>query len=192
MAVDPSEVRAALRSRLGPARAAHCERVAVTAVALARRHGLDAAAAELAGLLHDWYREYGAAEILAEARACGVVAADVPEEGIVPAVLHGPVAARLLPRQWPELAPAVLSAIDRHTTGDPGMTSFDCVVYVADLIEPGHRYPGVEALRALADRDVCAATLAAMDAGIVRLVQAGRRIDLRTVAARNALLARGR
>ncbi len=190
MAVEPAEVRAALRTRLGPGRAAHCERVADTAVALARHHGLDPAAAELAGLLHDWYRECGAGEILALARGCGVVAPDVPDEQIVPAVLHGPVAARRLPRRWPGLSQNVLDAIDRHTTGDAGMTAFDCLIYVADLIEPGHRYPGVEALRTLAQRDLYAATLAGMGAGIVRLVQSVRRIDLRTVAARNALLVR--
>ncbi len=190
MAVDPAEVRVALRSRLGRGRAAHCERVAAAAAALASHHGLDARAAELAGLLHDWYRECGAEEIVAVARACGVVAADAPEGGIVPDVLHGPVAARLLPARWPDLPPAVLAAIDRHTTGDPEMTEFDCLVYVADLIEPGHRYRGVEALRSLAQEDLWASTLAAMDAAIVRLVQLGRRIDPRTVAARNTLLAR--
>jgi nicotinate (nicotinamide) nucleotide adenylyltransferase len=188
----PDEVRQALRAQLSPPRAAHCERVAETAVRLARRHGLDPAAAELAGLLHDWYREVPAEEIIRLARSCGVLPADAEPEQVVPAALHGPVAARLLPQRWPGLPEQVLTAIDRHTTGDPQMTAFDLLLYVADLAEPGHAFPGVEQLRALAERDLAAAALAAMEATLEHLLRQGRAIDRRTVAARNALLARVR
>jgi ribosome-associated protein len=144
-----AEVRAAVRARLSPQRAAHSERVAGTAVDLAGRHGLDASAAELAGWLHDWCREVPAAEIVATARVLGLLDGRRAEQ-VVASVLHGPVAARTLPERWPDLPPAVLAAIDRHTTGDPEMTAFDCLVYVADLVEPAHAFAGVEELRALA------------------------------------------
>ncbi len=187
---DQAEVRGALWRQLRAGRAAHSERVAATAAALAGRHGLPAAAAELAGLLHDWYKEVPPAEILDLARGCGAFPAGLAPAQVVAEALHGPVAARLLPRRWPDLPPEVLTAVDRHTTGDPEMTAFDALLYVADLVEPAHAYPGVDALRAMAGSDLWGAVLAGMDQTLVHVLRRGRRIDARTVAARNALLYR--
>ena len=185
-----TEVRLAVGEHLSPGRAAHVGRVAAAAMQLADTHGLRRDWAELAGLLHDWYREVPFPEIVSLARACGAVPAGVAEAQIVPAALHGPVAARLLPQRWPDLPPEVLVAIDRHTTGDPEMTAFDCLLYVADLIEPGHTFAGVEGPRAAAARDLGEAARLGMEATIERLLHRGAPIDPRTVAARNALLAR--
>ncbi len=187
---DPREVRRAVEGRLSPDRAAHCVRVAAEAERLARVHGADAAEARLAGLLHDWCREEPADAILRDAQALGV---PLPrgEAQVVPAALHGPVAARLLPLRWPGLSLSVLAAIDRHTTGDPEMTDFDCLVFLADLLEPAHDFPGIDDLRAAAERDLRAACAEALTRALSRLLAQGRRIDARAVAARNALLARG-
>lgn len=185
-----SEIRAAVERQLSPPRLAHVVRVAETAVRLAARHGCEATSAELAGLLHDWYREVPDAEIVSLARACGVLGPGERLDQIVPAALHGPVAARLLPRRWPDLPPEVCSAIDRHTTGDPDMTLLDCLIFVADMVEPGHTYPGVQELRARAEIDLWGAALAGMTATMERLLGRGKVIDLRTVAARNVLLMR--
>ena len=183
------EIRRELRERLSPPRADHVLRVVDTAVRLAGLHGCDRAQAETAALLHDWYREVPDAEIVALARDCGALGPEERPDQVVPTALHGPVAARLLPRRWPELPAAVCAAIDRHTTGAPDMTLLDCLLYVADMVEPGHTYNGVEALRAAAEVDLRQAALAGMTATMQRLLQRGRAIDLRTVAARNALLA---
>lgn len=181
------EVRRAVAARLTPPRAEHSLRVAETAVRLADRHALDRRDAELAGLLHDWCRECPAGELLDQARALGVPLPPEPAQ-VVTAALHGPVAARLLPRRWPGLPARVLEAIDRHTTGDPAMTDFDCLILLADLLEPGHDFDGVADLRALAERDLRAACAEALTATLAHLLRTGRRIDARAVAARNALL----
>lgn len=187
---DAEELRRAVRGHLSAARAAHVQRVAATAVDLARLHGLRSDWAEIAGLLHDWYRETPSEEIVALARECGALPPGIAAEQIVPAALHGPVAARLLPGRWPDIPAEVLQAIDCHTTGDAAMTVFDCLLYVADMVEPGHAYAGVEALRAEASRDLRAAACAGMEATMERLLRRGLPVDLRTVPARNALLAR--
>ena len=187
---DRAQVEAAVMTQLSPERAAHVGRVAAEAVALARRFGADADAALWAGLLHDWCKEVPARELVALARATGVLSPDTSDADVLVGTLHGPVAARLLPQRWPELRSSVLAAIDRHTTGDVDMSDLDCVLYCADLIEPDRRFPGVDALRALAREDLWRATLAGMDATLRDLVDRGRRIDPRAVAARNAMLVR--
>jgi predicted HD superfamily hydrolase involved in NAD metabolism len=156
-----------LSGRLSPARFAHVCRVADTSERLARRHGVDPDRARLAGLYHDWAREMPAAELLGWAERLHLPSA------VAPAVLHGPVAARLLP-DLPGLDATVRQAIDRHTTGAPGMSQLDMVLFVADLIEPGRRFDGVEAIRALAETDLEGATLAALDATLSDLIRRGR------------------
>ncbi len=187
---EPGDVEAALDARLSGPRAAHCRGVAAAARDLAVRFDVDPRQAVLAGLLHDWYRETPAVDLLALARRCGVVAPGTPDAEVLAGTLHGPVAARLLPERWSDLEPAVLWAIDRHTTGDVDMADLDCVLFVGDMIEPGRSFPGVERLRAAATRDLRAATLAVMDATLGDLLARGRRIAPRALAARNSLLAR--
>lgn len=184
---DPAEVRLAVEARLSPERAAHCERVAETARRLAAQHGLDQEDAVLAGLLHDWCREDPPDALLAQARALAVPLPDDPAD-VVGAVLHGPVAARLLPWRWRGLPSAVLTAIDRHTTGDRAMTDFDCLVYLADMLEPAHDFPEALALRELAEHDLHLACLQGLTATLTHLLARGRPIACRAILARNALL----
>lgn len=44
----------------------------------------------------------------------------------------------------------VLKAIKYHTSGRPNMTLLEKIIYVADYIEPGRQFPGVEEVRELA------------------------------------------
>jgi predicted HD superfamily hydrolase involved in NAD metabolism len=168
--------RALLAERLSPARRAHSERVAAIAADLARRHGVDADKAALAGLLHDLCRELSEPELEAVAAAAGITAE-------VPAVLHGPVAAYLLQRDYGLADPEVLAAIDRHTTGDPEMTPLDAVVFVADLA--AHGFPD------LAQGDLWPAVLRALAIQLGYLLERRRPIDGRAIRTWNALLARG-
>lgn len=41
----------------------------------------------------------------------------------------------------------ILSAIRYHTTAKPGMNILEKIIYVADVIEVGRDYPGVDDLR---------------------------------------------
>lgn len=168
-----------LRERLSASRFAHSVRASRLAAEIARAHGLPEDRAALAGLLHDFAREMPEAEMAPIARELGCD----PE---VPAVWHGPVAARILRRQHGLDDPEVLSAIGRHTVGDPGMTAVDAVVFVADLDEHGV----VPGLHELALRDLRGASLAAVAASVAHLLQRRRRIDLLAVRTWNALLER--
>ena len=51
-------------------------------------------------------------------------------------------------------SPAVRDAIMWHTTGRPGMTLLEEIVWLADCIEPGREQPGVEEVRRLAEEDL--------------------------------------
>lgn len=138
--------RELLAARLSPRSLEHCERVAAQAVELALRFGVDAADAELAGLLHDYARDEGADGLLALAEDLSVPV--TPFEVEHPYLIHARVGAALLRRELPGVGEAVLSAVELHTVGGLPMSDLDKVVYLADMIEPARTFPGVDTLRA--------------------------------------------
>jgi predicted HD superfamily hydrolase involved in NAD metabolism len=144
-----------LKARLSPHRFLHSLGVRDTAVELARLSGLAPGKARIAGLLHDCAKYMTDAELLARADAAEADA--VEREN--PRVLHAPVGALLAKARYGVRDSEVLSAIRRHTVGGPGMGLLEMIVYVADYVEPNRAdFPGLEAVRALAQTDIRRAT----------------------------------
>jgi predicted HD superfamily hydrolase involved in NAD metabolism len=146
--IAPATVRAAVREHLGRRSAEHCERTAAAARQLAERHGLDADAAEVAGLLHDWSRDESDDALLEYAEGAGL--AVLAEERFHPYLLHARVGADQVRAVFPDLPLPVLSAIAAHTVGAVPLSPLDMIVYIADAIEPAREHPGVEELREVA------------------------------------------
>ena len=147
-----------LRATLKPGRYEHTLNVASLADALARRHGLDASQARLAGLLHDAGRRFAPPLMAAYARKRRL---RVPERdqtaALEPILLHAYISADLARREFGVGDEEVLSAIRKHTLGDVKMSALDKVVYVADACSADRRQPGVVETRALAFGDLDAA-----------------------------------
>ena len=181
----------ALTGRVSPQSADHCRAVATAAEELARRHGVDPDQAWLAGLLHDWARDESPDELLAQAARLGLEMAPIDQD--VPYLLHARVGRAELSSAMPELSPAVLDAIERHTVGSPEMTDLDMCVYVADMIEPARRFDGVEELRrAVATLSLFDLYARAYAASLRHLLVAGKYIHPASVQAWNAIVAKER
>lgn len=117
-----------------PKRLAHSLSVGRTAERLAVTYGVDPYLARVAGILHDWSKVLPKAESIERAGELGIdLGVDL---ALVEPLLHGMIAARELPRRFPELPGEVWQAIDRHTLGNAHMSPLDMVVFVADGIEP--------------------------------------------------------
>ncbi len=116
----------------------HSVRVARCADLLAQRHAADAARARVAGMLHDLARLYSAADLLAECAARGIPAGDF--ERVNPIVLHAPLGAALAREEFGIDDGAILSAIEKHTLAAREMSRLDCVLYLADSLEPGRTF----------------------------------------------------
>ena len=169
--IDRVAAEALVAGRLSAARMAHSRRVAAEAAELARIHGADPSAAEVAGLLHDYCRELPAAEILAAAGRYGVPVG--PAEARRPVgLLHGPVAAAELAEAG-LLDPEVAGAIALHTVGGEGMTVLEKCLYLADFCEPGRGFRGLEDVRALSRASLDEAVAAAARLSLLDLI--GRR-----------------
>ena len=188
MRPDYEEARAALAMRLGSRSLAHAEAVAATAGELAERFGVDVEAARLAGLLHDWCKDTPAEELLFEARVRDIEITDV--DRMRPYLLHGPVGAALLADRYPDLDAEIRRAVEIHTFGAATMTDLDRILYVADMIEPGRDYRGVDKLRAAS----CVETLPellllAYRRSVTHVIRARRPLHPRTLEVWNSLVA---
>ena len=160
-----------IASRLSERRREHCHRVAAQAVVLATRYGAPPEAAEIAGLLHDYCRELSDDETLAAAARHGLAVS--PVEARRPRkILHGPVAAAELADLG--LEHEITSAIALHTVGAAGMTTLEKCLYLADYLEPGRDFPGVDDVRALAERSLDAAVGAAARLSLLDIIARGR------------------
>lgn len=181
-----SELEEALRAQVTGERLDHTYRVVETARRLGEAHGADAAQVATAALMHDYAKPLKPARLLSEAERLGLPVD--PVERSQPHLLHGPVAAGLLAERGLVTDPAVLQAIAVHTTGRAGMSLLEKVIFLADYVEPGRSFPGVEAIRATAVRDLDSAVLQALESTLIYVMQRGWLIHPASVDARNWLL----
>lgn len=181
-----------LEKRLHRRRFEHAKGVSKTAASLAEAYGTDVCKARLAGLLHDWDKEFGDDEARERARALGVEV-DPYVVQTMPRLLHGPTAAAALRCSWPELPDDVIQSIARHTAAAIGMSDLDMIVYIADAIEPQRDFEGLGDLRAAAGR-VSLEELFMMTFNhiLLTLVERRRRLHPATVEVWNHYVARSR
>lgn len=162
-------------------RYAHCVRVARMSDNLARVHGADPRKARIAGMLHDLARLYPAQRLLSESAEHGVPIDDYAREH--PVVLHAPLSAQLARTMFGIEDAEVLSAIAKHTLGSGEMSALDCILYLADGLEPGRDYAERAELAALAQRDLQAAMRATIGSSLRYLTQRHLPIAPQTAAA---------
>lgn len=180
------EMIAELAKRLSPKRFSHSIGVSETAEWLAARFHCDIEKAKIAGLLHDLAREVPMNELLPRTQAFGIVMSDV--EQAEPVLLHALLGAKLAQVEFGIADAEILQAIILHTTGGLGMTTLDKIIYLADVIEPGRGFKGVNQIREVAQIDLDKALLVALDQSIEYLVKRRGLIHPATIAARNEIL----
>lgn len=185
MTIDAA--RQLAKKQLSPKRYRHTKNVAGAARVLARRFGADADKAELAGWLHDIVKEKSREDLL-QLLAQDAIIAGSTETRPLP-VWHGPAAAVYARHQLGVQDEEVLSAIACHTTGRVGMGLLDKVVFLADVISDERSFDGVADIRRLAQTDLDAAVVAAMEENIRYLAGKGKLLDRDTKAAVDALKA---
>lgn len=184
---DPlEELRREVRGRMSEKRYRHTLGVEKTAACLAERFGEDVYQARTAALLHDLTKALDYEEQLKLCGRYGIIT-DYGENG--KALLHADTAAALA-RQEFGVSEETAQAVAYHTTGAPGMTALDKIVYLADCIEPGRDYPGVEKLRRLCKKDLDQAMICSLRQSIEHIQSKGGRPYWRTQRALEDFLAK--
>ncbi|WP_026676374.1 bis(5'-nucleosyl)-tetraphosphatase (symmetrical) YqeK [Fictibacillus gelatini] len=125
----------------------HTLGVVDTAVKLAEHYNADKKKAEIAAIFHD-YAKFRPKEEMRQIVRDKQMPLDLLEFGTE--LLHAPVGAYLVEQEAGIYDQEILNAIRYHTTGRPGMNLLEKIIFIADYIEPGRRFPGVEEVRQLA------------------------------------------
>jgi len=146
------EVNKLLKAELSEKRYLHSVRVMETCESLAIQYKLDAEKAKIAGLLHDCARELSNDELKQMLNKNSIEINVI--ESDQPILLHAKASGIYAKEKYGINDEDILSAISCHTTGKANMTKIDIIVFLADYIEPGRKFPGVDEVRNIAYNDI--------------------------------------
>lgn len=126
-----------LKSKINEKRFEHSIGVEYTAACLAFAHGEDLEKARLAGLLHDCAKGIPTKEKLEKAKKHRVSINQFEMSN--PDLLHAKLGAYYAKAKYNVTDEDILNAIASHTTGRPGMSLLEKIIFVADYIEPNRK-----------------------------------------------------
>lgn len=175
----------AVSSQMPAKRWEHTQGVMETAVILAGRFGADPVKAELASILHD-VAKYWPVQRLHQMMVDHKLSEELLHYD--KQLWHAEVGAFVAQQEYGVTDAQVLDAIRYHTSGRIGMTLLDKVVCLADYMEPGRDFPGVNNIRELANHSLEEALAAGFDSTIGHLLSRRQIIYPLTVLARNDLI----
>ncbi|HEY5556512.1 bis(5'-nucleosyl)-tetraphosphatase (symmetrical) YqeK [Acetobacterium sp.] len=175
-----------LKKALTKNRYKHTLNVVKVAESLALRYHANVDKASLAALLHDCAKNFSDAQLIEYAEAQGLKIDPVTR--LEPQLLHGPVGVLVAKSTYGVTDKQVLNAIQNHTTGRKNMSKLEKIIYLADFIESGRTYPGVDELRIAAFEDLDKAVILALTNTIRHVALINGLIHTRTIDARNDLI----
>jgi predicted HD superfamily hydrolase involved in NAD metabolism len=182
--IDREAVLTWLESNVPKARIQHIVRVETYAAELALLHGLDAAQAAQAGLLHDLAKYFSPVRLLEMAQA-----EQLPLDAIFmaePRLLHADVSAIVARDVFQVKNPEILDAVRNHTLGQPQMHPLSCIVFLADSLEPGRGdRDDLNQMRKVAASNLYKGVWMVCDRTLNQLVQNRKLIHPRMVMTRN-------
>lgn len=184
--MDFSLVLDYLKVHLTKNRYEHSLGVKEAAVALAKVYGISEERCSIAALLHDCAKWMSEEELIALAKEHGYSIDLVMYNNAQ--LLHGICGSIVSKETFKIEDREILSSIEFHTTGKAEMSLLEKIIYLADYIEPGRSFPGVEQIREAAFRDLDEALLLCFDSTISFVLQRGQLLHKDTVEGRNYLL----
>lgn len=179
-----------LKKCLSEERFLHTLGVEKEAVLLAERYNVDPEKASLAGLLHDCAKCFSDEELIRLAKMHNIPLSiwDVYS----PQILHAPVGSIFVREYFGIKDKDILSAIEKHTTGDREMSTLDKIIFIADYVEYHRNFPGVEYLREILKDDLDRAVLFAISLTIEYIMRNKLVIHPRTIETWNSLVKEGK
>jgi predicted HD superfamily hydrolase involved in NAD metabolism len=142
--MDRMEALEIVKKELTEHRYQHTIGVMNTSIELAKRYNADEKKAELAAIFHD-YAKFRPKEEMKKIIIEQNMAENLLQHSSE--LWHAPVGAYLVENEVGLTDIDILNAIKYHTTGRVNMTLLEKVVFLADYIEPGRQFPGVEEVR---------------------------------------------
>ena len=179
---DFIKMKKKLAKYLDEERFAHTMGVMYTCASLAMVHGGDLGDAQAAGLLHDCAKCIPNKKKIKLCEQHDIEMTAFEKDH--PFLLHAKLGAYLAAKKYDIEDPDILSAIRYHTTGRPGMSRLEKIVYIADYIEPMRdKAPNLPEVRRLAFADLDECMYSILKDTLDYLEENPREIDQTTVEA---------
>ncbi len=188
MTID--EMSEKLKNVLSEKRFIHSLGVMETAVKMAKRFGADPEKTAIAGLLHDCAKEFSKEELFELCEKYNISLDPVSKENS--GLIHGFVGAEIARECYGIDDDEIYEAIYYHTVSKPDMSLMTKIIYIADLVEPGRTFDGVENIRKLLEEDIDKALVLQIDGTIRLLLSKGAMIHTNTIDTRNYYLTKAR
>ncbi len=183
-----TEIEKSIKEVMQLKRYTHTLGVVDAAIYLANKYGADPEEARIAALLHDYAKDYTEEELKAYVLQHQLEVDKVLLEAYQ--LLHGKVAASIAEIKFSIKNRDILNAIENHTTGRENMSMLEKIIYLADFIELGRSYPGVDELRLRAEESLDKAVLMAFNNTIKYVLDIEKLLHPNTILARNEILSR--
>lgn len=178
-------IRQDVKAHLKPSRYRHTLGVCKLAVSLAKHYKVDEKEAEIAALLHDYHKYASHDDILEtyikEGEKIDAVIRSNPNLG------HGFMSA-VYARDTYQVSGDVFHAIVHHTFGRPGMSLLEKIIYLADSLEEGRDFDGVDKLRASLYEDLDETIINVCQNTLLFEINRGNMVQVQTILMRNELL----
>jgi predicted HD superfamily hydrolase involved in NAD metabolism len=162
-----------VKEQLTEHRYQHTIGVMETAITLAKQYGADEKKAELAAIFHD-YAKFRPKDEMKEIISSKGYPLDLLEYNAE--LWHAPAGAYLVEKEAGITDQEILDAIRYHTSGRVGMTLLEKVIYLADYIEPGRHFPGVDEVRELAKLNLNRALVKSVQNTILFLLKKNQKV----------------
>lgn len=176
-----AEIRKELKKKLKKERYEHTIGVMYTAASLAMCYKADMPKALTAGLLHDCGKFAPPKD---QIRLCEKYNIELTKSELeMPALIHAKLGAYLAEHEYGITDKEILDSIAYHTTGRPGMTILEKIIYIADYIEPNRReIPGLSEIRGIVFQDIDRAVCLSAERTVRYLSSGGKAVDPATVS----------
>ena len=173
---DLKKIRKSMEKELDAKRYEHTLGVAYTAAALAMCNDVDPVKAETAGLLHDCAKCFSDDKKISVCRKNNMEINSVESRN--PYLLHAKAGYCIAKNKFDIEDQDILNAILNHTTGRPGMSTLEKIIYIADYIEPSRKQaPNLSEVRKLAFQNLDQALLKILTDILSYLESGGGAID---------------
>lgn len=183
------EIKEDLKNNLKQSRYEHTLRVVKKSEEIASHFEIDIYKCKLAALLHDCAKgkeEYYKNKYILE--YSNLIEKKEFEEFKNPFLEHCLIGYLVAKNHYKIEDKEVLNAILWHTTGRPGMTEIEKIIYLADKTEDGRDYPSVDKIREKSLIDLNDAIILSINNNIKYLIEKNQIISVNTIKLRNELL----
>ena len=187
--MERTDYLAYVKARMPEKRYIHTLGVEQTAKAMAAHYNEDVAAAETAAILHDLAKYADVAWMEQIVRDHGL---DTRLLGWGSELLHGPVGAWVAQHELGITNEAILQAMCYHTTGRANMSNLEKILYVADMLEPNRRFPGVDDLREMMYDGLNEVLEACVKHSLMHLISSGIAVFPQSIECYNDIMSSGR